>query len=142
MPAWLEISIAALLGAIIGIAGVALFFGALIKLRRRLYDVETYLLGLCLLIAPVIGGAVGVAVATETITLGLDMVATSALTIVAMSALIGGIAFPILESASSRRTNRSVRDLVQEAGAGLVLGAIIGVFLATVYGILRAMGWV
>lgn len=131
----LETFVAAIVGAAISVAGFGLFVLGHYMLGRRLEAVATYVYEQWLgRIAPIIGGAVGAAVGSRLIASGIY--------IVALSALIGGVAVPILESITGEKRSELVRDIIALAVAGMIYGAINGVILAMAFKILKAIRWI
>ena len=134
MPIWFEVLIAAIIGALISVVGFGLFIVAQYVICRRLEAVAVYVYELWLaFIAPVIGGVVGAAIFSNAVSRGIY--------IIAIGALIGGTAIPVLESIIGDRGNRRARNIIQQAIAGMGYGTINGTILAVIFAILKVLGW-
>jgi hypothetical protein len=86
-------------------------------------------------IAPVIGGTVGAAISG-----GLDV---SVITIVALSALTGGLTL-IFREATTAKERITFKDIAELAIPGVGFGAVNGIILAGVFKLLEAtvgIGW-
>jgi hypothetical protein len=131
---FLEVLLAAIVGAVISVIGFGLFAVAHYLVRRRLEAVAVYVYESWLAcVAPVIGAVVGGMVAGGIVGRGVY--------VVVISALVGGMAMPILELLTIKKGKRS-RGIIGPAVAGIGYGVINGIILAIALVILQQIGWV